>query len=68
MNHSMFNNKYVIAAPAAQKTNIKSRYDWKSVHAQKYLVSKSKIVIFIELVKPNELIFNTDKIFFYINV
>lgn len=35
MNHSTFSIRYVTAAPTAQKISMKSRYDWKSVQAQK---------------------------------
>lgn len=33
--------KYVMMAPTNHTTSIKSKYDWKSVHAQKYFGSKS---------------------------
>lgn len=36
------NMKYVIIAPTNHKASIKSKYDWKSVHAQKNFGSKSR--------------------------
>lgn len=48
LNHIYGNMKNVIMAPTNHTANIKSKYDWKSVHAQKYFKSKSKLKIEIE--------------------
>lgn len=41
MNQLYGNIKYVIIDPINQRASTKSKYDWKSVHAQKYFRSKS---------------------------
>jgi len=41
MNQCTESIRYVMAAPTAHRTSIKSRYDWKSVQLQKYLKSRS---------------------------
>jgi len=41
INQSTDNIRYVMAAPTAHTTSMKSRYDWKSVQFQKYLKSRS---------------------------
>lgn len=35
--------KYIVMAQTIANTTIQSTYDWKSVHAQKYLLSNSVI-------------------------
>lgn len=44
MNQGNGSMKYVTTAPTSQMASMKSKYDWKSVQAQKYFKSKSKTV------------------------